>query len=414
MIIKNVKLSREGDITTLSAKCKIRKIGWDTVYFTLTSPQPEYVYEDASPFACALLVASMRQGEDLIIHGSISEKLYEGMDEIMDEMLTWNIGLSRIAIKADKITEDAETPVGTKAGSFFSGGVDSFYTYLKHKTDPVGEGRVDSLILVNGFDIDLRSKELWRMTLENIEQVAKAESVELVVVESNIQKLLEPILSWDFAHGGCLAAVGLFLRGGMNRIYIPSTFTVAAQAPWGSHLKLDHHWSTERIVFVHDGTEATRVEKVGWQVAKSPVALKHLRVCYVNKIGTYNCGVCSKCIRTMVNLYLADALDKAGTFPHELDFKMIAETPSSFNEGEQMFTGEDENINALHERGLNPLLEQALIASKNLTIGMRQGVLDSPSTKFNKLVLRGIQLDHVYTHGRVYVALSRMFGREFV
>ncbi len=238
------------------------------------------------------------------------------MHAIMHEVLQWNIGLTPIKIEADALVADAPGP--QRSASFFSGGVDSFYTYLKHKTDPVKADRIDCFILVNGFDIDRRNTQLWDRTLKNIKSIATADEVELIVVRSNIQGLVEPTLLWDYAHGGCLAAVGLFLRGAFHQIYIPSTHSVAEQIPWGSNLALDGHWSTGSTTFVHDGTEATRITKVISQIAQSPLALEHLRVCFANERGAYNCGQCDKCLRTMINLYVAGALETSSTFPHHI------------------------------------------------------------------------------------------------
>ena len=231
MIIKDAQLKRSGQATVLSASCKVRKIGWDQVYFSVgDAAQGRYVSADASPFAAALLLPSMKQGEDLIIKGSISGQLYQGMHEIMHEALTWDIGLRPIKIQADALVSDLPRP--PRSASFFSGGVDSFYTYLKHKTDHTEADRISSFILVNGFDINQHNTRLWDRTRENIESVAAAHGVGLTVVRSNIQGLVEPVLLWDYAHGGCLAAVGLFMRGAFRQIYIPSTHSVAEQIPW--------------------------------------------------------------------------------------------------------------------------------------------------------------------------------------
>src|SRR5262249_13866042 len=162
--------------------------------------------------------------------GSISEQLYKGMHAIMQEGLQWDIGLQPIKIEAASRVADPPRP--QRSASFFSGGVDSFYTYFKHKADPAMADGVDSFILVTGFDINGRNLQLWDRTLENIESVARADNVELMVVRSNIQDLVEPILLWDYSHGGCLAAVGLFLRGAFHQIYIPSTHSVSEQIPW--------------------------------------------------------------------------------------------------------------------------------------------------------------------------------------
>ena len=344
----------------------------------------------------------MKQGEDLIIEGSISDQLYKGMHAVMQETLSWNIGLKPIKIKAGTLVADTLQP--DRTASFFSGGVDSFYTYLKHRADPVPADRVDSFILVKGFDIEPRNVPLWDSTLKNISAIAAAEKVELVVVETNIQSLAEPILSWDYIHGGCLAAVGLFLRGAFRQIYIPSSFSVEEQVPWGSCLALDGHWSTESTTFVHDGVEATRIDKVIWQIARSPLALEHLRVCYENVKGSYNCGQCDKCLRTMISLYIAGTLEKSKTFPHNIDPERVsAITALSIN---GTFPGETQNLRGLRERNLAPDLQEAI------TVSMNNAAVTGESR------IAGIQdrvkyLDHVYTGGYVYSTWDRLFGPGF-
>jgi hypothetical protein len=411
MIIKDIQLTNDHGTAVLSAKCKIRKIGWDTVYFSTPVENAQYLYVDASAFAAALFIPSMRQGEDLIIKGTVSKQLVEGMDKIADIMLTWNVNLKRINVKADHVTSDKHQP--TKTATFFSGGVDSFYTYLKHKNDTEPMGQVNTFLLVNGFDIDLRSKALWDETVKNVSAVAATEGVELITIESNIQKLLEPILSWDFAHGGCLAAVGLLLRNGFGRIYIPASFSAETQVPWGTHMDLDHFWSTEATKFIHDGTEASRVDKVRWQVAKSPTALKHLRVCYMNEIGEYNCGICPKCLRTMCNLYAARALKEAVTFPDEIDIERLAAVQIPVNEGVQITAGEYDNMAALREQHIGAEVIDAIERSLEYSFNRKPTAREKLAASVQKTYNRIMQLDHLYLHGYTYRGLSSLFGRKF-
>ena len=402
MIIKDARLTRSDGATVLSAQCKIRKMGWDPVYFSLSDePHDGYVMGDASPFAAALLLPAMRQGEDLIIRGSISKQLHKGMHAIMHEVLEWDIGLKPIRIEADILTPDARKP--GRSASFFSGGVDSFYTYLKHKTDPLRADRIDTFILIRGFDIDQRNARLWQRTLQNVSAIATADDIGLALVKTNIKTLVDPILVWDYSHGGCLAAVGLFLRGAFHQIYIPSGRSAGEQVPWGSNLALDGHWSTESTTFVHDGTEATRINKVIWQIARSPLALEHLRVCYLNEKESYNCGKCDKCLRTMINLYVAGVLEKSGTFPHHISPELVARVPAS-DAGDNIYG--NENLRALKERSLAPELQQAIEASMSRTVVTKKTLKADIEDRVK-------YLDHVYAGGNVFSVWDRLFRGKF-
>lgn len=399
MKIQDVNTRETADTITIFAKCKIRRVGYDEAYFTFDKKYKRFLQVDASPFAAALLIPSMKQGEDLIIDGSISKELYDGMHEIMRIVSTWGLGLKPIKIQATNIIANPSRP--TTTATFFSGGVDSFYTYLKHKHD--SKDPITHLLLVNGYDIDPRNKNLWAATLHNIQHIAAAEQVKLIEVETNIRSLIDPILAWDYTHGGCLAAVGLCLRKGLKKVYVPSSYTAEQQFPWGSHLDLDHHWSTETLAFVHDGSEASRVNKVAWQIAKSPSALKHLRVCYMNEKGAYNCGVCDKCLRTMTNLYLAGSLDKAATFPHVIDTDLVARLPI---EGKHGAIFHEENLAGLRERNMFPELQDAL----------RTGLenVQETSASMKKIsVSRIICMDHIYLRGSLFSIAQTVLGRRF-
>ena len=404
MIIKDVQLTHTDREVVLSARCKVRKAGWDEIHFRVAAEYGDYVCGDASPFATAMLLPAMKQGEELAIEGSISKQLYAGMQVVMDEVLKWDLGLKRVAVRAEELMSDEYGP--TKTASFFSAGVDSFYTYLKHKHDLEISQRITDLIFINnGFDIDPRNKALWELTLKNIKAVADHEGLDLVVATSNINsQLLSRIFSWDYIHGACLAAMGQFLRKGFCRIYIPSTHSAEEQIAWGSNLALDKNWSTETLTFEHDGSETTRVDKIISCIAESPLALQYLRVCYMNERGAYNCGRCDKCMRTMVSLYIAGVLQRAETFPHNIDVGLLAATPTIKGKDGGIF--HNENLSALRERELASELQGAISSSLNRT-SMRQKAVSE------RLRDRIIYLDHMYARGYAYHVLSGLFGRKY-
>jgi len=352
MKVLNVRQHATADHVVVSARCKVRRIGLDDLTITVPRRFADFVFADASPFAAALLMPSMKLGEDLLIRGSISARLHSGMTEIVRIVSGWDIGLKPIDVKADELVPDRTMPGVT--GAFFSGGVDSFYTYLRHKND---ERPITHLLLAKGYDIDRRNSRLWDATLRNMAQIAKEEQVTLIHVESNVRSLIDPVLSWTFGHGGSLAAAAMCLRSGLAQMYIASSADAEHQALRGSHLTIDHLWSTEALSFAHDGSEASRINKIEWQIARSRLALKYLRVCYANEQGTYNCGRCEKCLRTMVGLYAAGVLDRAETFPPDIDRGLLAALSI---EGYDDAVFHRENLAALRARELGADLQQAL------------------------------------------------------
>jgi hypothetical protein len=178
---------------------------------------------------------------------------------------------------------------------------------------------------------------------------------QLVELESNAVTLTYPYLEWVWHYGSVLGALALFLGPRFRRVYIAS-LSEHNLPNYGSHPQLDPQWSTETVEIVHDGFDVRRVDKVG-VVARSDVALDTLQVCLDPNRRAHNCGRCEKCIRTMVSLHLAGALDRCRTFPEPLDFNRVAEV--RMGEGwERDFMRE--NLDLAMERGEDPRLIRAM------------------------------------------------------
>jgi hypothetical protein len=401
MKVCDVRQRKTADHLVLSARCKVRRIGLDDLSFAVPAKFADFVFPDASPFAAALLLPAMKLGEDLVIRGSVSASLHAGLTEIIRIVSGWNIGLKPIEVTVDELVPDPVT--SAPVGSFFTGGVDSFYTYLQHKHD---QDPITYLMLAKGYDIDRHNDQLWDAITRRFAQIAKEEQATLIEIESNVRSLTDPILSWTYCHGGCLAAAALCLRKGISRMYIASSADAEHQALRGSHLTIDHLWSTEALSFVHDGWEASRMDKIDWQIAHSPLALKHLRVCYNNgKKSTYNCGNCEKCLRTMVSLYAAGVLDRAETFPSHIDPDRLAAVTI---EGYDDAVFHWENLAALRARGLAPDLQRAL----ETALARAANRAASPRTVARRIKGNIDYLDHSYARGTLRGIKTRVTGRS--
>jgi hypothetical protein len=401
MKVLDVRQRKTADKIVLSARCKVRRFGLDVLSFIVPRRFADFIFADASPFAAALLLPSMKLGEDLVIRGSVSTTLHAGMTEIIRIVSGWDVGLKPIDVIVDELVPDRISPGVT--GVFFSGGVDSFYTYLRHKND---QHPITHLTLAKGYDIDRHNSGLWDATVHNIGLVASVEQATLIEIESNVRSLTDPILSWTYCHGGCLAAAAMCLRRGIGQMYIASSADAEHQALRGSHLAIDHLWSTEALSFVHDGWEASRMNKIDWQIARSPLALKYLRVCYMARKGEYNCGKCEKCLRTMVSLYAAGVLDKAETFPSQIDPNLLAAVAI---EGYDDAVFHRENLAALRARGLALDLQRA-VETALANAGRRE---TKPSAIAPRIRSRVDYFDHAYAGGTLRRLKSHLAGRGF-
>ena len=305
--------------------------------------------------ASAILPCMKTGGGNLVVDGEVSRTFLTSLSTIQDIYCLWDESLRRVTIKNAKAIQRSPS-TKKRVGVFFSGGVDSFYTFLKHQNE------ITDLIFVHGLDIKLTDTSLLEKASNKICAVASAFGVNIIEVETNLRELLDSYVDWGFlGHGATLAAIGHLFYPEFHRIYIAATHTYADLFPWGSHPVLDHLWSSEVLEFVHDGCEATRVKKVTL-ISKYDIALQALRVCWKNPNSAYNCGRCEKCLRTMINLKVNDALDRCTTFDAELDLKRVSKIDIK-DDNTRSFVRE--NLKQLEKRQDNEELRKALQTALN-------------------------------------------------
>jgi hypothetical protein len=333
---------------------KIRLPGKEFELFYKSSHGP--LTPTLDPFLAAVLLPFMQARIPLQLEGHVSPKLLQATEKIQEIFHAWVSNLSQISITCES---ESQTPAsgGHGVACFFSGGLDSFYTILKHRDE------IDHLIHVRGYAMRLDYPNVHEKVSSFLGEAAAELGKPLIEVETNIQDLSRDVVDWTLQSGPALASVALLLSPSFKKVYMPATHTYGHLIPWGSSPLVDPLWSNEATQIVHDGCEATRVEKAKL-IATSRTALKHLRVCTkwwdAFEKGLWNCNQCEKCLRTMVSLYLVGALDRCPTFRHTLDLEAIARSPII-----QPWLTMD-NLEAAEELGAYPALTKALRQSLNM------------------------------------------------
>lgn len=323
--INNEKVRLSG-IVRLGSKCDEIE-----VYFEYPQQFASFVSENADAFVPALLLPSMDAGEDLEIKPPVSEQLLRNLFTIQDIFHMWFPDKLRKVRVFAREQKNHSKKQGAYVGAFFSLGVDSFYTLHKDLNNiPSCVPPISHLIYMKGVECPLG----WykdgqeKGVISEILEVARETKKDCIFGETNIRNCFP--LTWSlYYHGAGLASVALSLSAGLRYVLIPATHPYKDISPFGSSPLVDHLWSTEKTIIVHDGAEIERAEKITSFLAKDPVAMKYLRVCVNNKGGLENCGKCWKCIRTMISLYISGNLDKAETFPVKLPGKLVVRTTNT-------------------------------------------------------------------------------------
>jgi hypothetical protein len=314
MRVEGIKVEHSNGCSTLSAQViyEGRRRAEDSLWFRIPGEYGVYLGNFGEPFLAALLMPAMLSGEALAIEGSISPKLLAVTDRIQEIYEQWVPGARRIAVRPAKASLTPLLEPQEAEACFFSGGVDSFYTILKNRDN------IKHLIFIGNFDGGVRGKDNVDEVRLRLQRAAAGLGKTLLEVDTNVRDIGERSADWSMYHGAALAATGLVCQGFLRQIFIAACVTYPQLAPWGTHPMLDPLWSTERLRFVHDGCEMPRGAKVADWVSQSEPALQSLRVCYSNHKGEYNCGRCEKCLRTMISLYAAGALERCETLPHQI------------------------------------------------------------------------------------------------
>lgn len=305
-------LEARGGTARLCAEIDIPKEGRLTLFFETEEKWGQYfVTELSDAFILAVLKRAMKKKWDICFETPMSE-------DLCYQLTTYGIPiLSDMTNIYQKIELKGKTtticvPTAGKAGTGFSGGVDSFYTVLKHKDSQFAGHEVTHLVLArNGAASSSETEEIARSWFDasnaKLAEGAKMLGMEYISIWSNIPDFYRK----DFCGNGCVIVTSAFIHA-LRKLFKIYYWASAYQADVLSFKQynriLDGGFiepftvslvSVEGLRFYHSGAEVKRVEKVEY-IADSPEAQKSLIVC--GEESACNCGSCVKCLRTMAEL----------------------------------------------------------------------------------------------------------------
>ncbi len=239
-----------------------------------------------------------------------------------------------------------------RVGLFFSGGIDSWYSLLVHQEE------VTDLVWISGADIPLENTAHLEKSIDLARRVADRFGKRLVRVRTNMRSFTDQFVAWHLYLDSLMQSPALLLQRDFARMYLASALTSENLRRYGLDPRVPDLWSSSNLQVVYDFLEVDRLEKTA-RVAEEPFALQNLRVCWQNPVEGLNCGVCEKCLRTMVNLAAFGALERAPVFNHALDLELVAR---DFIKDDNQLFNTQMNLEAITRREGNSPLRQGAAA----------------------------------------------------
>ncbi len=379
--IANIRAAVEGRVSRVSAEVDGTPLWFESADAPL--------WPAAEAFGCAALPVAVEHKADLVLDAPLDAIWNIHAQVIQDTWRQWwHIRRARICPRAEHRQPFAKA---RGVGLCFSGGIDSFYSLLRSGY------AFDHLVYVQGYDVELSDAARAEAVDRSLREVAAAVGARAVVIRTNLRE--HPTFrttDWERIHGGALAATGHLLRQAVGILVISASRPYYNDAPWGSHWKIDPLWSSSQVEIAHYGAWLWRKEKLE-TIAGEDLVRKHLRVCWESRGAQLNCGVCEKCLRTIL------VLARAGQLEHFPIFGGSAPLAERINRLPPLVPNYFPNYEQFLQESNDPQVTEALRALLRRSRAQEQG-LRARAGKLGRY-LQGMIRRHV---GAVHLPLTQV------
>ena len=296
------------------------EIWWDVGEELEVDARPE-----PNAFLTAAFVPALRHGERRIaIEGAVCPLLGRGLQGIGQLLRSWWPGRGAAPVVEPEGGWKAAVPRSRPAAAgYLTGGVDSLHLLLSNLEEFPADHpeRFTHALWIRGLDYPAAEESAWaRSQYARLEPVlsdlAAIAGVRLAPVTTNLRRL-EPDLSffaYEFLGAALLSGAHLLTRS-FSTVALASSFPAENLPRWGTHPLLDRRLGSGALFVRHAELGIGRIEKLARLRGRSDV-LARLISCSDAPAGeSFNCGRCTKCVRTRLEMEASGTLADARSFP---------------------------------------------------------------------------------------------------
>ncbi len=295
-------------------------------YFEFNREYKKYLCDTRSDaFVMGILSSAMELGYDIEFKAPISEKLYYQLTTYYIPMVSkHNPTYPMHSIKLIGDLDNTKIENSKAVATGYSGGVDSFYTIIKHgKICDIATNKLTHIVFNSNCTSDNneeRIKKTYLKKLEEVEAMAKEANLKTIACYNNLYEFYKfPFRAFNMFYSTTNGSIAYALQKLIKIYYISSggpisEFSLDLDRINGHDSQVFDVFTlscmnTENLSFYSSGMECRRIDKIEY-IIKEPLVQKYLSVCPyssfqdINKNSVLNCSICEKCLRTLTELYV--------------------------------------------------------------------------------------------------------------
>jgi len=245
-----------------------------------------------------ILPKALAEHFDFTIDGPVDAETLANATRMARTWELWQPRVFRAATVRATVTPPPPPPGRMSELTLYSAGIDSTHMLLSR-------GRLDrpgSALTIHGMDYSHETQRPFDELLEITGPLLTRLNYRRIFVRSNAIRLAHGFHGW-----GMLLAGHAFLLSGLfgSALFAADSTWEEDMAifPWGSNHVTDRYFSGYDFHLRPQHDTVTRSEKVA-AIAAVPDALRSVSFCKDRSVRPYNCGVCTKCVRTKVMFLL--------------------------------------------------------------------------------------------------------------
>jgi hypothetical protein len=295
------------------------------LFFETDSEHADSLNPEPNAFLLAGILPAFRHGERrLRVDGEICPRLIEGLETVMRLHIAWR-GPGRRPVEIEPTGgRRASLRAPARSGMFLTGGVDSLHTLWWNRNHYAHDhpAAFRDALYIEGVSFpeetpSPRNRDVTRRQIQALAAIGAGTGLTVITFQTNIRRLeLDNTFVAEEAMSSLLASAAHAAARRLTSVSFGAGLDLATLRPWGTHPLLDLNYCSSAVELHQEDWTLDRLTKIR-RIAGWKTALTHMMVCFEGPLenGTYNCGSCEKCVRTMMGLLIAGRLDLAGAFP---------------------------------------------------------------------------------------------------